>query len=85
MLYGADTETRVFGSGFPSLSNSVETRDYPEYVESGWNLNNTPKLPGSLLAFESSNTSSVLLPRLNIGMCFSSHCWVRFSLVIAYE
>nr|ATB18052.1 histone demethylase 3 [Lonicera japonica] len=75
VLYGADTETRVFGSGFPSLSNSVETRDYPEYVESGWNLNNTPKLPGSLLAFESSSTSSVLLPRLNIGMCFSSHCW----------
>ncbi|CAK9140611.1 unnamed protein product [Ilex paraguariensis] len=75
VLYGADMETRIFGSGFPIISNSLETPQYPEYVESGWNLNNTPKLPGSLLAFESCDTSSILLPRLQVGMCFSSLFW----------
>ncbi|XP_059626030.1 putative lysine-specific demethylase JMJ16 isoform X2 [Cornus florida] len=75
VLYGADLETRVFGRAFPIVSNSAETPDYPEYVESGWNLNNTPKLPGSLLAFENCETCSILLPRLHVGMCFSSLCW----------
>ncbi|KAA8550742.1 hypothetical protein F0562_002426 [Nyssa sinensis] len=75
VLYGADLETRGFGSGFPKMSNSAEMTEYPEYVDSGWNLNNIPKFPGSLLCFENSETSGILLPRLYIGMCFSSLCW----------
>lgn len=46
-----------------------------EYTESGWNLNNTPMLPGSLLLFENSETSTASVPNLFVGMCFSSLCW----------
>ncbi|KAK2989478.1 hypothetical protein RJ640_019577 [Escallonia rubra] len=75
VLCGTDVETRVFGSGFPSISSPRESSEYREQAESGWNLINIPTLPGSLLAFESFDTSPILLPRLSIGMCFSSLCW----------
>lgn len=75
VLCCADLDSRKFGSGFPLLSNTRETQDYLKYVESGWNLNNTAKLSGSLLAFENPDTSAASVPRLHIGMCFSSHCW----------
>ncbi|XP_078161022.1 lysine-specific demethylase JMJ703-like isoform X2 [Carex rostrata] len=76
VLYGADLETGSFGSGFPKISdpeNLSETGE--EYVKSGWNLNNFPKLPGSVLSFESGDISGVLVPWLYVGMCFSSFCW----------
>jgi len=73
VLYGSNLDTGVFGSGFPTKS-SISNTD--EYLESGWNLNNTPRLAGSLLSFESNKTCGVLVPRLNIGMCFSTFCWV---------
>ncbi|KAL8151644.1 hypothetical protein V2J09_021452 [Rumex salicifolius] len=72
VLYGADIETRVFGSGFPCQSFS-EALD--PYKKSGWNLNNFPRLPGSLLCFESADISGVEVPWLYVGMCFSSFCW----------
>ncbi|KAI3915667.1 hypothetical protein MKX01_015492 [Papaver californicum] len=76
VLYGADIETGVFGSGFPKLSSSsgCYTSD-DKYLKSGWNLNNFPRLSGSVLSFESSDISGVLVPWLYIGMCFSSFCW----------
>ncbi|PWA51618.1 hypothetical protein CTI12_AA454150 [Artemisia annua] len=74
VLYGADVETCAFGSGFPSAPSQVTGSD-EKYVRSGWNLNNIPKLPGSLLTYESSDISGVLVPWLYIGMCFSSFCW----------
>lgn len=46
------------------------------YTQSEWNLNNLPRLPGSLLSYETSDISGVLVPWLYIGMCFSSFCWV---------
>uniref|UniRef100_A0A9I9CUV7 Lysine-specific demethylase JMJ16 n=1 Tax=Cucumis melo TaxID=3656 RepID=A0A9I9CUV7_CUCME len=76
VLYGADLETGEFGSGFPKIScQEGSTLDEEKYVKSGWNLNNFPKLPGSVLSYESSNISGVLVPWLYIGMCFSSFCW----------
>ncbi|THG21854.1 hypothetical protein TEA_015320 [Camellia sinensis var. sinensis] len=75
VLLGLNLESRVLGSGFPVVSDSAETFEYPEYEESGWNLNNISKLPGSLLAFESNKTSSISFPRLFVGMCFSSLLW----------
>lgn len=72
VLYGADLETGVFGSGFPHQSSS-EVSD--PYEMSGWNLNNFPRLPGSLLCFESADISGVQVPWLYVGMCFSSFCW----------
>ncbi|XVF72019.1 hypothetical protein PTKIN_Ptkin12aG0087700 [Pterospermum kingtungense] len=75
VLYGDNLDTVTFGSGFPTASNPWETFNYTSYVHSGWNLNNVPKLPGSLLSFESDKTYGVLVPRLRIGMCFSSLYW----------
>nr|XP_043618518.1 putative lysine-specific demethylase JMJ16 [Erigeron canadensis] len=74
VLYGADLESGKFGSGFPQMPSQVDGAD-EKYVRSGWNLNNFPKLPGSLLSYETSDISGVLVPWLYIGMCFSSFCW----------
>lgn len=78
--YGADLETGAFGSGFPKASSIVTEKDSDPYVMSGWNLNNFPRLPGSVLCFEGSNISGVLVPWLYVGMCFSSFCWVGHAL-----
>ncbi|KAK7269048.1 hypothetical protein RIF29_21763 [Crotalaria pallida] len=75
VLYGADLETGVFGSGFPSKPSDVYSASHGQYIKSGWNLNNFARLPGSLLSYESSDISGVLVPWLYIGMCFSSFCW----------
>ncbi|KAJ4834158.1 hypothetical protein Tsubulata_008141 [Turnera subulata] len=75
VLYGADLETGVFGSGFPKRSSLVGSPTDDYYVKSGWNLNNFPRLPGSVLSYESGDISGVLIPWLYIGMCFSSFCW----------
>lgn len=50
------------------------------YLKSSWNLNNSPRLPGSVLSYENESISGILVPWLYIGMCFSSFCWVRLSL-----
>lgn len=78
VLYGADLETGAFGSGFPKTSDKVVSPvEIEQYIKSGWNLNNFPRLPGSVLSYESSDISGVLVPWLYVGMCFSSFCWVR--------
>ncbi|KAE8659962.1 putative lysine-specific demethylase JMJ16 [Hibiscus syriacus] len=75
VLYGADLETGVFGSGFPNKSSQVGFASSEKYIKSDWNLNNFPRLPGSVLSYESSDISGVLVPWLYVGMCFSSFCW----------
>ena len=69
-------ETGAFESGFPKASVEEIGCDTDKYVKSGWNLNNFPRLPGSVLCFEESDISGVVVPWLYIGMCFSSFCWV---------
>ncbi|KAK9223476.1 hypothetical protein WN944_011920 [Citrus x changshan-huyou] len=75
VYYGADLETGAFASGFPKASSLGTESDLDQYAMSGWNLNNLPRLPGSVLAFEGSDISGVLVPWLYVGMCFSSFCW----------
>ncbi|KAL9683479.1 hypothetical protein QQ045_015301 [Rhodiola kirilowii] len=75
VLYGADLDNRKYGSGFPQISNQDCSPSAEKYIESGWNLNNLPRLPGSLLSYESSDVSGVLVPWVYLGMCFSSFCW----------
>ncbi|CAH9097391.1 unnamed protein product [Cuscuta europaea] len=75
VLYGADLETGTFGSGFPKQPHQISCAADMKYINSGWNLNNFPKLPGSVLSYESSDISGVLVPWLYVGMCFSSFCW----------
>ncbi|KAJ4881245.1 Lysine-specific demethylase JMJ18 [Raphanus sativus] len=71
VYYGADLENRVLGSGFYKKGDI----DIDQYVVSNWNLNNLPRLPGSVLSFEDCDISGVLVPWLYVGMCFSSFCW----------
>lgn len=75
VLYGADLETGVFGSGFPTKCGEFNSASDEQYIKSGWNLNNFPRLSGSVLSYESGDISGVLVPWLYIGMCFSSFCW----------
>ncbi|KAK6940656.1 JmjN domain [Dillenia turbinata] len=70
VLYGVQLASGIFGGGFP-----LEPIDSNIAKESGWNLNKLPKLPGSLLSFESFSRSAVLVPQVHVGMCFSSFCW----------
>jgi len=75
VLYGADVETGVFGSGFPKAIPGTQPGEADPYVTSGWNLNNFARLPGSVLSYEGGDISGVLVPWLYLGMCFSSFCW----------
>ncbi|XP_062233109.1 lysine-specific demethylase JMJ703-like [Phragmites australis] len=75
VLYGADLETGTFGSGFPKLSPEMKSDVEHKYAQSGWNLNNLPRLQGSVLSFEGGDISGVLVPWVYVGMCFSSFCW----------
>ncbi|GFP82918.1 lysine-specific demethylase jmj703 [Phtheirospermum japonicum] len=64
------------GNRFPILVNPAKSMaKYAEYVESGWNLKNIPKLSGSLLPFGCYNNSDISVPKLFVGMCFASQCW----------
>ncbi|XP_042375263.1 lysine-specific demethylase JMJ18-like isoform X1 [Zingiber officinale] len=74
VLYGADLDTANFGSGFPKTFSENKAELDP-YALSGWNLNNLPRLAGSVLSFEKEDISGVLVPWLYVGMCFSSFCW----------
>lgn len=82
VYYGADIESAIFGSGFPKASSMVTEGNSDPSVKSGWNLNNFPRLPGSVLCFEESDISGVLVPWLYVGMCFSSFCWVSMLLLL---
>ncbi|KAL6546283.1 hypothetical protein OROMI_022004 [Orobanche minor] len=75
VYYGADLETGMLGSGFPKGPSLSGDSKIDQYITSGWNLNNLPRLPDSVLNFEECNISGVVVPWLYIGMCFSSFCW----------
>ncbi|KAK8342073.1 hypothetical protein V6Z12_A08G206800 [Gossypium hirsutum] len=79
VLYGSDLDTSVHGSGFPRVNDqrpeSVEPKAWDEYCKSPWNLNNLPKLKGSMLRAVHHNITGVMVPWLYIGMLFSAFCW----------
>lgn len=79
VIYGSDLDTSVYGSGFPRVDDerpsSIEVSDWDEYCASPWNLNNLPKLQGSMLRAVHHNIAGVMVPWLYIGMLFSSFCW----------
>lgn len=79
VMYGSDLDTSVYGSGFPRVtderSSSVEDDIWDEYCSSPWNLNNLPRLQGSMLRAVHHNIAGVMVPWLYIGMLFSSFCW----------
>ncbi|OVA13119.1 ARID/BRIGHT DNA-binding domain [Macleaya cordata] len=79
VMYGSDLDTSLYGSGFPRVNDlrppSVEVEVWDEYSASPWNLNNLPKLQGSMLRAVHDNIAGVMVPWLYIGMLFSSFCW----------
>ncbi|KAK9121257.1 hypothetical protein Syun_018874 [Stephania yunnanensis] len=79
VIYGNDLDTSLHGSGFPrandSRPSSIESEKWDKYSLSPWNLNNLPKLQGSMLRAVRDNINGVTLPWLYIGMLFSSFCW----------
>ncbi|KAL1192038.1 Lysine-specific demethylase JMJ17 [Cardamine amara subsp. amara] len=79
VMYGNDLDTSVYGSGFPRVGDkrpeSVEENIWDEYCGSPWNLNNLPKLKGSMLQAIRHNINGVTVPWLYLGMLFSSFCW----------
>ncbi|XP_020978798.1 lysine-specific demethylase 5B isoform X1 [Arachis ipaensis] len=79
VMYGNDLDTSVYGSGFPRVADqkmqSVDDKLWQEYATIPWNLNNLPKLKGSMLRSIQHNITGVMVPWLYIGMLFSSFCW----------
>lgn len=79
VIYGSDLDTSVYGSGFPRVNDkkpeSVEDEIWDKYCASPWNLNNLPKLQGSMLRAVHHNIAGVMVPWLYVGMLFSSFCW----------
>jgi histone demethylase JARID1 len=73
--YGSDIDTAVKGSGFPMTSNPDLPPDCAEYAKHGWNLNNLPVLPGSVLQYVGGSITGITTPWMYIGMLFSSFCW----------
>ncbi|ETI35592.1 hypothetical protein F443_18100 [Phytophthora nicotianae P1569] len=45
------------------------------YAQDDWNLNNMPKLPGSVLQYLDEDIKGIMVPWLYAGMCFSTFCW----------
>uniref|UniRef100_A0A7N0VHE2 Uncharacterized protein n=2 Tax=Kalanchoe fedtschenkoi TaxID=63787 RepID=A0A7N0VHE2_KALFE len=79
VMYGSDLDTSVYGSGFPRIEDekleSVDPGIWDKYCGSSWNLNNLPKLKGSMLRAVQHGIEGVMVPWLYIGMMFSSFCW----------
>ncbi|KZV31546.1 lysine-specific demethylase 5B-like [Dorcoceras hygrometricum] len=79
IMYGSDLDTSVYGSGFPRATDekpsSVDVNIWNEYCTNPWNLNNLPRLQGSMLQSVHHNIAGVMVPWLYVGMLFSSFCW----------
>lgn len=73
--YGSDIDTSLKGSGFPRLATPNLRADVKPYAHSGWNLNNLPVLPGSVLQYVGGSITGITTPWLYMGMVFSSFCW----------
>ncbi|XP_047981722.1 putative lysine-specific demethylase JMJ16 isoform X1 [Salvia hispanica] len=73
VLFGTEVANQTIASGFPVATTPAKGTG--KYVKSGWNLNNTAELYGSLLPFGCYSSSTVSVPQIFIGMCFASECW----------
>ncbi|KAK4703193.1 [histone H3]-trimethyl-L-lysine4 demethylase, partial [Phenoliferia sp. Uapishka_3] len=69
--YGADVNSTNNGGGMPNL----EVHPNDPYSRDGWNLNNLPILPGSLLRYIKSDISGMTIPWIYVGMVFSTFAW----------
>ncbi|RLN72974.1 hypothetical protein BBJ28_00022839, partial [Nothophytophthora sp. Chile5] len=58
----------------PKAAQSLEEL-VQRYTQDDWNLNNLPKLGGSVLQHLDEDIKGVMVPWLYAGMCFSTFCW----------
>jgi histone demethylase JARID1 len=58
-----------------SAAPTMETHPRDPYSKDGWNLNNMPILPDSVLRYIKSDISGMTVPWIYIGMMFSAFCW----------
>ena len=78
VMYGADLDTSVTGSGFPvkgRLGVCEVNEETQKLAESHWNLNNLPRLDCSLLKHMGDDVMGVTKPWMYLGMLFSAFCW----------
>ncbi|CAM9754100.1 unnamed protein product [Chrysoparadoxa australica] len=86
--YGNDLDVKEYWSCFPrdpgeaikgpqdfNPSADIDLSDPEYYKSSGWNLNNLPFWPGSVLRFHQSRIAGVNSPWLYLGMQFSTFAW----------
>ena len=81
-LYDIYTTNAALSSSFMFLQKdrplgkvTAPISDPEYYAQSGWNLNNLPYWPGSLLRHIKTPINGVNVPWLYLGMQFSSFCW----------
>jgi len=77
VIYGADLDTTVSGSGFPLDPHSSDAT-VAEYSKHPWNINNFPQTSGrlpSLLEHIDEKIPGVMVPWMYIGMLYSTFCW----------
>ncbi|KAL2934840.1 hypothetical protein RDABS01_017959 [Bienertia sinuspersici] len=75
VLYGIATIPGKLDCESSVSLNLREASDFVEGCASNWDLMNFYKLPGSLLSFETLESSGLLVPKLHMGMCFSCLPW----------
>ncbi|CAM9230420.1 unnamed protein product, partial [Discosporangium mesarthrocarpum] len=85
--YANDLDNSTFWSGFPSPPEElmsgdcfdrkapVRLEDTAYYQTCGWNLNNLPFWPGSVLRFYRTQVSGLTAPWLYLGMQFATFAW----------
>lgn len=67
VLYGADLDSTIFGSAFPTRNGRMcESK----YADAPWNLNNVPRLPGAFILLHSSITMPFCVS-CNQALCFA--------------
>ena len=77
VLYGADLDTGLLGSGFP-LDLSSQNEKFLQYAKDVWNINNFPQQKGkipSLLRHIEDKITGVMVPWMYVGMMYSAFCW----------
>ncbi|KAK6130062.1 hypothetical protein DH2020_036189 [Rehmannia glutinosa] len=83
VMYGSDLDTSVYGSGFPRQIDQrpplVEVDAWNEYCASPWNLNNLPRLHGSMLRAVHQNIAGVM--RSSLPDLFEAQPDLLFQLV----
>ena len=75
-------DTHEYGSGFPTAPSAsgvpiskLPLTDPDYYAVCGWNLNNLPRLPGSVLRHVDEDVAGINVPWMYYGMLFSTFAW----------